>query len=211
MKDKRKKITIETLIDAFENRLEPELAVRAQAVAESDPEAREVMSWLHRFTPSLRDVVSSRELNPSPAAVAAVQQLFRDRLRESRPASLPVVVARLVFDSRRTPLVAGVRGERHANFQVVYSTDAHDVDLWQERLADGNWYLIGQILPKDGGDAITPRRGALTLADEIQAPTQTRDGEFFIAAAQEGCYDLQLDLSDSRIVMHDVCVGAQVA
>jgi len=210
MKDRRQKITMELLVDHFENRLKPDLARQMQERVASDLEAQSTLNWLTHLTPSLRAAVSTHELKPSASAIATVRQLYRDRQSQARPASLSTLAARLVFDSRRSVVPSGARGDLHANCQVVYSTDDHDVDLWQERLADGTWYLIGQVLPKNGGDAVLPRYGVLSRADDVTLLTETRDGEFFIPSAPQGRYDLCLELEDRRIVLGDVAVGASV-
>jgi hypothetical protein len=211
MNARSKKITIDMLVDHCENRLSPNLAQQANQVVAADSEARSVVNWLRHITPVLRDAIGVRELNPSPSAVAAVQQMFRDRQREARPHTLPCLVARLVYDSRLTTIAQGVRGNQPGNLQVVYSTGSHDVDLWQERLEDGDWYLIGQILPKDGSDPITPRRGVLASPNDAALLTESREGEFFIEAAHTGRYDLTLELPDCQILMTDVAVGTHVA
>jgi hypothetical protein len=210
MKDRRKKITMESLVDHFENRLKPDLARQVQERLASDPEAQSTLNWLRRLTPSLSAAVSTHELNPSASAIEAVHQMYRDRQSHARPVSLATLVARLVFDSRRSVAPSGARGDLHANCLAVYSTDDHDVDIWQERLADGTWYLIGQVLPKNGGDAVLPRYGALSRSDDVTLLTETGDGEFFIPSAPQGRYDLCLELEDRRIVLGDVAVGASV-
>jgi len=209
MKARGKKITIDMLVDYLDDRLDPDLTQLVSERLPKDPEAQSFCEWLQHYTSALQGAVSMRELQPSAVAVSAAQQLFRDRHPAHRPGSLPSLVARLVLDSRRPAMQSAVRGDLTASVQAVYATDDHDVDLWQERLADGNWYLIGQILPKDGREAITPRCGVLTGANGVTLFTQTREGEFFISEAQAGRYDLRLDLDDTQILLSGVMVGAQ--
>jgi len=209
MKARGKKITIDMLVDYLEDRLDPDLTRLVTERLPKDPEGQSFCEWLHHYTPALQDALSTRELQPSAEAVSAVQQMFRDRHPAHRRESLPSLVARLVFDSRRPALASAVRGDPSASLQAVYATDDHDVDVWQERLADGNWYLIGQILPKDGRDAITPRCGVMTGANGMTLFTETREGEFFISEARAGRYELRLDLDDTQILLSDVMVGAQ--
>jgi hypothetical protein len=117
-------------------------------------------------------------------------------------------IAQLIFDSRQTQTPAVARGVDMGDYQMVYSTGDHDVDLWQERLNNGHWYLIGQVLPKNGDDAVTPNSVVLTSTEGRMLSAVPEVGEFHVISAPAGTYEVRLRLADeSEIVLPGVPVG----
>lgn len=65
---------------------------------------------------------------------------------------LPRTIARLVFDSFREPVVAGVRSQQSVAHQLMYVAGAYCVDLRLEREPGSKHVLmVGQIANREGG------------------------------------------------------------
>src|SRR5262245_4752787 len=90
------------------------------------------------------DAAAEREEEPPPEVVARAQRLLRQH-RAHGARSLRHLVARLIFDSRHRPAVAGLRALGSAGRQLVFEAGEYEVDL---RLAsDGDLHsLSGQVL-----------------------------------------------------------------
>ena|SRR5438105_3423747 len=70
---------------------------------------------------------------------------------------LPRTIARLVYDSFREPLPAGVRSQRHTGHQLMYEAGPYCVDLrLEQEQASPNVRLIGQIANRERGAAGVP-------------------------------------------------------
>lgn len=137
------------------------------------------------------------------------------RIRKQNPTST-IHVARLFFDSwTHLPTVMGVRdlrGLRSGESLVgltrhqVFTTAWHDVDLWGECQSDGFWYLIAQIMPKAGGEAIQPLKATLVGTDK-SVSVQPQDGEFHIGSVRSGTYDLRIQLDRAEVMVPNIQVG----
>lgn len=76
-------------------------------------------------------------------------------LRKPEKATLTTTVAKLVFDSFRDPLAAGVRGQQRVTRQAMYEAGTYCVDLRMEHERGGAMVtLIGQV-----ADRSNPARG----------------------------------------------------
>jgi len=149
---------------------------------------------------------------PSAEAVDRVRRAF-----SRRPAVATVgwleraerFVARLVFDQRQQPMLAGFRGGGEAA-QLAYECDQARVDL---RLAPprspgaGAWRLNGQIAlrgdARGGGSvALVPGGEAASVAEA----TLDERGRFRLSPAA-GTYDLMIELEDGVVVVPDLRLG----
>lgn len=159
-------------------------------------------SWLRRVADALR----------SPTIVQAPQSVIdcaRTAFLERRRKGGEVVhVARPLYDSWASLAPVAVRGDSASTRHQVFSTAWHDVDLWGERLTDELWYLIGQVLPKEGGPAIKPLEALLISADKSVKTGVPDNGEFHIPSVNPGTYDLRLRLSGAEVLLPNVQVGA---
>src|SRR5579864_9265590 len=144
MKDRCKIVTFDRLVDYFEGVTDAAATEHIRMhLADGCSVCRNQLGWLQRFLPVLRKTLCTEEAPVPVQALVRAYSLFRERTAEAAPpSSLPVLIARLIFDSRRSLAASGVRGSSRPDYQVVYSTGEHDVDLWQEQLDTGNWYLI---------------------------------------------------------------------
>ncbi|MBM3495746.1 MAG: hypothetical protein FJX72_15690 [Armatimonadetes bacterium] len=159
-------------------------------------------TWLRRVARALR----AEGIAQAPQSVL---DCARTAFVEHRRNPDQVVhVARPLFDSWANLAPVALRGEAATTRHQVYSTAWHDVDLWGERLTDELWYLIGQVLPKQGGAAIRPLEALLMSSDKSVKTGVPDNGEFHIPSVHPGIYDLRLRLSGSEILLPNVYVGA---
>jgi hypothetical protein len=166
---------------------------------------------LARFVPALHRSISA----PLPNVSAAALELAQNIARERQPATAPLLVrlARLVFDSRQAQPAFGARNLEQGELQLVYSTEEYDVDLWQEHQQADRWYVIGQVLPKEGGEPLMPEQVTLS-AIETETPgrqftAEADEGEFTAREVPAGTYEVRVRLSDQEIVLPDVVIGSQ--
>src|SRR5207253_1705103 len=120
---------------------------------------RQTLAWMDRTTQSIRAV---QDMRVPRTLVERLHDLYAERFR--MPARRPLF-ARLTFDSRSTPALATARGATEEAFRLNYSTDLHDIEIWEEPAAQGQWYLIGQVLPHEGDAVFQPLEVVLTGED----------------------------------------------
>jgi hypothetical protein len=153
----------------------------------------------------LRGVMQRGELTSAPASVVArAKELFRERFKKPARRSL---LAILLSDSRSQLALAGARGGESGQIQALYGTDEHDIDLWQERMEDGRWYVIGQILPKAGGAPIEAESAQL-LGSAGSFEGTREDSEFHLSGVPAGEYSLRILLTNSEITADRLQIGA---
>lgn len=136
--------------------------------------------------------------------VDTLRHAYRERLRNPE---MVIHVARVVYDSWDALAAQGLRGSDTWQRHQLYSTAWHDVDLWGERIGGDLWYLIGQILPKDGGPALHPRKALLTSNGQNITTDVPEHGEFHLPSVKAGLYDLRLRLDHAEVVLPGVRVG----
>jgi hypothetical protein len=200
--NKKCRITFEELLDlqdgradaATEKRLQTHLAAGCQAC---DAQLAQIGR--------LQQVMREGELVSAPVnVVVRAKELFRERfVKPVRPS----LIAQLVFDSRNRLALSGARGAEGGQIQALYSTDEHDVDLWQERSADGRWYVIGQVLPKDGGEPLQPADAILRSDSGEPIESRGEGGEFHLTSVPAGSYTLHIGLPDVEITAEEIVIG----
>ncbi len=175
--------------------------VRMEGFPAVDEEMAEP-SWLRRVADALR---APKIVEAPQSVIECARTAFAERRR--RPGQV-VHVARPLYDSWATLAPVAIRGEAGSTRHQVFSTAWHDVDLWGERLTDDLWYLIGQVLPKEGGAAIRPIEALLVSSDKSVKTGVPDNGEFHIPSVHPGTYDLRLRLSGAEVLLPNVQVGA---
>ena len=203
---KRCGISLERLGDYYEGRADEATATQIRTHLDSGcAHCREGLAWLQETANTLLEVqqvqVPQHMLNRASA-------LFRERyLAPVRPSLL----ARLVFDSRLNLAFAGAREEASQTRQLRYTTETHEIELWEEKAREGGWYLMGQVLPREGGAAMTPQAATLTPSEGPPlSATQARIGEateFHFPEVPAGVYQLALLLNEVELQVPDVTVG----
>lgn len=206
---KRCNIAFDTLVDYTDGRLDANATARLRDHLASGCSACEAnLAWLSSATQTLREAhriqVPDRLLNRAAA-------LYRERFPAPTPAAAParpLWPAQLRFDSRSLGL-AGARGAAAEAFELVYSTGTHDIELFQEPLEQGRWYLIGHVLPEAGDEIIVPEEVTLTAVDGERIVISPEAEEFHLPSVPAGRYDMSLRLAAGEIVLEGVGIGPQ--
>jgi hypothetical protein len=146
--------------------------------------------------------VARRETSytPSTGAVRIVNAAFSSRstgrLRHAKPE-----VASLLFDSFRSPLLAGVRSVESASQQLLYGAGDYRIDVRIEPQMDSEKVvLIGQVLnsanPTERLSALPVNllKGRKILAEAVTS----QFGEFQIECGLEECFRLMVLLPGGR-------------
>jgi hypothetical protein len=202
----------ETLIDYAASDLgEPEAAA-VEAWVARDPSAARVVKLFRLAQASLRvDEVP-------PAEAAARARAIFERCRSARPArsdgpgfaeALAGLVARLIFDSRAQPALAGLRGHG-SGVQLTYELDRgpanerSELDLQAEPApASRAWRVVGQVA---GGARCDAMRVDLCPAGS-PTPVRTVLGDrrgAFALSVEPGTYDLHLHLPEGVAIVPDI-------
>jgi anti-sigma factor RsiW len=128
----------------------PAEEVEVRKMIATDPHALKLEARLRTIVTALRS--DDSQAPPTPV-VAEVQALFRSRRPPPAPGALAAiqrVIAQLVFDSRATPAVAGLRGGNRI-YQLAFESDlaAVDLEIAPAPHADAR-RILGQISPSGG-------------------------------------------------------------
>ncbi len=165
------------------------------------------LAWLAHVGPLLREAVAMERASESrhlELAMNRARTLYDERY--PRPAGRSVL-ARLIFDSRMMQAPAFARGGPGDTCQLLFSTDRHNVELWEERQDAKHWYVIGQVLPVDGGMAIPPREVSILPEAGDPIAAEAHFDEFHAPRLPEGRYRFRIRMEDGEIVIQDVQLG----
>ncbi len=132
--------------------------------------------------------------------VAAVKMAKAALKLHSLPARSPV--AKLLFDSFQSPVVAGVRSCSSQPRQMLYGFDDYRVDLRFEPNFDADEaLLVGQILSTDTPAKLGRIDVTLTRGGQVLGRAQTNEfGEFQLECDLGGRLELQLTLPGGQAV-----------
>ena len=200
-------IAFETLADYQEGRAAATATEQVRVhLARDCAHCLQNLAWLQSARENLRQAYA---VQPPETALARAHAIFREQVR---PASAPNPVlswlASLQFDSRRSaPALAGARGPKRDGIQLVYTTNVHDIELFQEPAEAGNWYMIGQVMPREGDATIVLREIVLTERNGSRLTFTPDEAEFHLPAVPRGLYEIALRLAEGEITMPDVGVG----
>lgn len=194
---KQQNVTLTDLIAYASGELNGQDAVMVEAYLAVLPEAARANRRLQEVIDTLRT-----DDTQEPSAEAVLRALRT--LRPDQSAPLPDwlgpirVLARLVFDSRNQPALAGYRGGA-SSCQVAYECDAVRLDLQiiqimpQGDPSDSTWRLRGQVTARDdaGVDSVSLLR---QRTGTIVAAVVPDDVGRFKLMSGPGVYDLQIEL-----------------
>ena len=110
------------------------------------------------------------------------------------------VLASLVFDSFMQPALAGARGTSASARQLVMRAEEFDihVKIWGD---DDHREMLGQVLPRTGGDFVhTARFHLLRNGERIESTTVDEMGEFHFSDVPAGDLSLQIDLPNLTVI-----------
>lgn len=193
------------LIAFVEGRLDEADACRiAEAVAASSELQREV-----RLIQSILESAKDEPLRNPPGyfierTMAAFRRLRAHSGHEPKAASaIRHIIARLLFDSRREPALAGMRGGSHRR-HLTYGSDLGRVDLQISRPGREPQRLIrGQFVPAPDAFDVVVRHSA--MGDPVsRAQADERGG--FRFSVEPGQYDLVLQLGKNVLLVPDLPV-----
>jgi hypothetical protein len=169
----------EELIDLARCVVQPRNEEIHQHLATGCQRCSSQVSWLHRVT-----AITSTD--GSYTVPDHVVRNARALFALNRPTALPTlstVVARLVFDSFRTPAMAGVRSQRLLTRQAMFQAGDYDLDLRMEREPGATQAaLVGQIANRANPDERMARLPIVLISGGTIVKTISNEfGEFQIS------------------------------
>jgi hypothetical protein len=156
-----------------------ELALLEAHLADGCPECRQTVELLSRIAEHL-----SRQAAYEPPAALRERavRIFPPRVLE-RPPALPVLAARLLYDSFRDPQPLGVRSSQRAGRQVLYEAGDFSIDLRLENESPrGPVTVVGQIANRSDPEKPVSGVPVFVLAGEevLTSGHSNQYGEFQI-------------------------------
>ena len=137
------------------------------------------------------------------AALDAARTLFRERKRP------PVRFATPLFDGRASLSIAREGAGSSASFQRLFETEAHLIDVWEERGAKGESYLIGQVYDRAVGDALPLENVVLLAPSGETREVRTHEREWHAPGVPAGKWSIQLWLEGGEaLLLSGLEVGA---
>lgn len=196
-------ISFETLADFRDGNADSAAAAQVREHLDAGcAHCSEVIAWLDR---TAGRVLEAERAKPSQRLMDRLHALYSERFR---PPVRRTLLATLKFDGRMNSISAGARGGSEEAFRLNYATDTHDLEIWQEPVGAGAWYIIGQVLPRDGEEVLRPEEIALTASSgQVTSITPEMD-EFHLPSVPSGVYDLSIRLSEAEIRIPTFTVGA---
>jgi anti-sigma factor RsiW len=203
------KVSYEKLIAFAAGDLGDEEARHVEAYLAGHPEAAETVASYRSAHTAL---VADDGVDPPPQALARAKAVFRPGRQPAGAPSLgdriEALVARLVYDSRAEPALAGVRGAV-TGFQLAYEMPESEAQLELQADVDDDgadtrrWRLVGQI---SSPQPLPPPRVTLCRAGSA-TPVHTVDADergVFVVRIEPGTYDLRLHLPTGVTVVPDI-------
>jgi hypothetical protein len=190
-------IADEVLLDYLEDRLDA--AGAAQVRDHLDSGCAQCAGELDSWKSTLTALAADCEPGPPEALRQWAFALF-GRVGP-KPSVLERIVAKLRFDSRLQPVLAGARNVGGPAFQLLYAAGDTDVDLLCEP-DDGSWQITGQA-SADQPPELGWRVSAASQLGEFRTDTNDR-GEFRLQGLAPGSYDVALRETRREIVMPEI-------
>jgi hypothetical protein len=110
--------------------------------------------------------------------------------------------ARMIFDSFREPLPAGIRGRVSTARHLLYETDDFSIDLRLEKEGKMKVALAGQVLPKRAGYTNTAQTRVLILGSDgrlLGHRTASSFGEFQVEITAQDELEVYVQLPDASV------------
>lgn len=156
----------------------------------------DLAAWMHIKEMAARE----KAYQPPAAAVKMAKAASKLHGEPARPS-----IARLLFDSFHTPVVAGVRSSPTSGQprQVLYGFDKYRVDLrFEPNFNADEVLLVGQVLnTAESTESLGPITIALTRGGQVLGTARTNEfGEFQLECDLGGRLELQLTLPGGATV-----------
>ncbi|MFZ3379699.1 MAG: hypothetical protein WA306_16150 [Candidatus Acidiferrales bacterium] len=194
--------TLEQWIDFARNVTESSTKERMQSHLDAGCArcSKELSLWQHLHQVAQR----TSELQPSEGALRSVRNAFVEQRAAAARARAPKApIIELLFDSLRTPLLAGVRSSANHSRQLLYGSATYRIDVRIEPQIDTEKViLIGQILnSSDPHERLAEVPVTLWKGRKILAESVTNhQGEFQIECAMDSSFRLAITLPGQREV-----------
>jgi hypothetical protein len=200
-------IPFEQLLALAAGELDDETAAAVQRQIDQSPEA---LAALKRVRIAVGAMRTDDSVAPPADVVAKARLMFgklHERQRRSWIDGLRKVVARLVYDSRLQPALAGYRSAQQT-VQLSYSAESVTVDLQLEQPVEGvdaGRNLMGQISQSTPGPRLCVRLFASDSATVVQECPADDHGMFSLTVAA-GRYDMAICADQWVVVIPDLQV-----
>ncbi|MHC4100930.1 MAG: anti-sigma factor family protein [Planctomycetota bacterium] len=203
------RIPYSQLIAFAAGELADEQAAQVEASLARHPEAVETVA---RYQMAQTTLQADDGADPPPEAVARAKAIFEARRDSAGEPSLGdrvgQLIARLIYDSRAEPALAGVRGAV-TGFQLAYEMPESGAQLdLQADVDEGGadtrrWRLVGQV---SSPEALPAPRVTLCRAGSL-TPICTVDADergVFVVRTEPGTYDLHIHLPGGVTTVPDI-------
>ena len=148
-------------------------------------------------------LMRSDSVESAPAElVKYAKNIFRQQLASSKPSALNRILAALTFDSLTAAPAYGLRSQAGSGRQLVYSTEAVDIDVRVSEESD-EWQIAGQV------PGMLCTGGQVDLeGDNFSSKAQLNElCEFAFGSVPEGTYKLAIHLPDVIIEIPPLELG----
>ncbi len=172
-----------------------------QRVADAIASDAGLASRVARIAAAIATMRTDSSTPVPPESLARYRAVFREQYQEAPATSLFDLVeqvARLLFDSRTQPAVAGLRGV--GAIQVVYEADGVLIELGIEGAGETR-RVTGQISAES-----TPTTAVLRNEGDCVELELDEQG-WFTADVPAGQYDLRVLLQDRVVTATDISIG----
>jgi len=192
------RIPYSQLIAFAAGELADEQAAQVEASLAGHPEAAETVA---RYRMAQTTLQSDDGADPPPEAVARARAIYEPgRLPAGEPSlgdRVGQLMAKLIYDSRAEPALAGVRGaESGAQLELQADVDEGGADTRR-------WRLVGQV---SSPESLPPPQVALCRAGSL-TPICTVDADergVFVVRTEPGTYDLHIHLPGGVTTVPDI-------
>lgn len=191
-------VPFEQLLSLASGELTPELAGRVTAMVRSSPDTAATLEQIRQVLQTLRS--DDTKMPSAPVVERAVAAFGQRRKNVVAPQSTgwldtaARIIVELVFDSRRTPALAGFRGGG-PGYQLAYQCEFASIDLHvspPDFNVDCSWKLRGQVSFEHGGRA----------ADLALVNPQTRETLERASTDDRGCFKLVAPRGEYDLLIH---------
>lgn len=199
------KPSFETILALAKGELCGAEADAAKAAIDADSCCRRQFSEISQ---TLAQLQSNRQNTPPADWIARAKAAFAPRAAEPRRSWIEQVVtamARLVYDSRVQPALAGFRGEAEGA-TLTYECDGATMDLHLIAAEKDAWTVLGQVdaAASEGHERIAfVRHGTSEIVAEADAD---ESGQFRVSLAG-GEYDVFCELTSELLKLDTVRIG----
>jgi hypothetical protein len=185
-----------------------------EAQISRSPELATVFEQIQSVVATLR---RDESVEPPREVVKRAVALMAEQRRAAAPhwpARIKQFIARLIFDTRQQPALAGFRGTATA-YQAAYASDLISIDLQIEPEGPSRmgrpWTIRGQIRPIEGDrpeatDVLEVLLQRLSDGVEIAQTEPDLRGRFKLSA-EPGDYKMIIGLASGQVVIDAVHVG----